>query len=77
MLVPKYNDAIVWLNLFDCLNTMFSQHKLAHWSALQRLSEPTRSKTASKYMLAFKFAYENGSQTWRRDKREGYAYFPH
>ena len=27
------------LNLCDCLNAMFSQHKLAFWSALQRLSQ--------------------------------------
>ena len=39
--VSKYSDAcaIVWLNLYGCLNTIFSQYKLALWSALQRLSQ--------------------------------------
>jgi len=27
--VPKYSGAIVWLNLYDYLNTTISQHKLA------------------------------------------------
>ena len=29
-------------------------------------SKPTRSKTASEYMLTFTKAYENRSQTWRK-----------
>ena len=53
------NLAMLWCkNLYDCLNTMLSQHQSALWSALQRLSqnimqwlsEPTRNKTASKYV---------------------------
>ena len=24
--IPEYSDVIVWLNLYGCLNTMFSQH---------------------------------------------------
>jgi len=59
----KECDAIVWLHFYDCLNTMFSQHILTLWSLLKRLSqwlsEPTRNKTSSKYMLTFTLTYKH------------------
>jgi len=51
-------DAIVWLHLYDCLNIMFKPTNISTLVYLesehQWLNEPTRIKTASKYMLTFK-----------------------
>jgi len=62
------------MQLCGCISmkTMFSQHILTPLVSLaetksehQWLSEPTRNKTASKYMLTFTLTYKNRSQTWR------------
>jgi len=37
--IERIYDVIVWLNFYDCLNTMFSQYKSTHWSLLQRLRQ--------------------------------------
>jgi len=56
------------ISLQVCLAETKSEH--------QWLSEPTKSKTASKYILTFRFAYENGHRHGEGDRREGYVFFP-